>query len=212
MSFNLADKPLPKEVVTIFTDNQLPQYTETLAGRQQEPLSLLLLAHSDADVIAAFRQAGWYRADPITWTTSLKVADAALFNTEYLTAPISPYFWNARPHDFGFEKPTQAQSVRKRHHVRFWRTHYLSHAGKRLYVGTASLDIGIKWGITHKIAPDIDAERDIVLADLQTAGFVDAYQQIQFVEPTLGYNEFNDPFFTKGSSYVINLLKGGALP
>lgn len=209
MSFNLADKPLPKEVVTIFTDHQLPKYTETLTGRQQEPLSLLLLAYSDADVMAAFHQAGWYRADPITWTTSLKIADAALFNTEYLSAPISPYFWNAQPHDVGFEKPTQAQSVRKRHHVRFWRTHYRSHTGKRLYVGTASLDIGIKWGITHKIAPDIDTERDLVLADLQTAGFIEAYQQIHFVEPTLGYNEFNDPFFTKGISYVIELLKGG---
>jgi hypothetical protein len=74
-----------------------------------------------------------------------------------------------------------------------------------LYVGTASLDSGIKWGVTHKIKPDIDTERDLVLTDLRDAGLVAAFQKVQFVEPMLGYNEFADPFFTNGMSYVVEL-------
>jgi undecaprenyl-diphosphatase len=163
------------------------------------------LAQSDEYLISAFRRAGWYLAEPISVTTTVRIAEAVLFNTEYLTAPITPYFWNAKPHDFGFQKPTEARSVRKRHHARFWRTQYTTTDSKRLYVGTTSLDIGIKWGIMHKINPDIDTERDVVLHDFRNAGLVDTFQQVQFVEPTLGQNAFGDAFFTNGMMYIVVL-------
>jgi membrane protein DedA with SNARE-associated domain len=200
-----GDERIARNVIGVFSDNHLPKYTETLTGRKQEPLNVLILAYRDDHLRLAFRRAGWYLAEPISVTTTIRIAEAALFNTEYLTAPITPYFWNAQPHDFGFQKPTKAWSVRERHHARFWRTRYLTTDGKRLYVGTASLDSGIKWGLTHKIKPDIDAERDVVLTDLRDAGLVAAFQKVQFVEPMLGYNEFDDPFFTNGMSYVVML-------
>lgn len=201
----IDDQKITGSVTDIFWQERLPKYTETLTGRTQEPLNLIILAQSDEQFMNAFRQAGWYRAEPISIAAILKMAWAALLNTEYLTASITPYFWNARPHDFGFQKPTEAQSIRKRHHVRFWRTPYLSADGRRLYVGTASLDIGLKWGIIHKISPDIDSERERLSADFLQAKIVDVVQHVQFVNPMLGYNEYKDPFFTEGMLSVMIL-------
>jgi membrane protein DedA with SNARE-associated domain len=200
-----GDERIAGNVVEMFSDNHLPRYTETLTGRRQEPLNILILAQSDEQLISAFRRSGWYLAEPITVATTVRIAEAVLFNTEYLTAPITPYFWNAKPHDFGFQKPTEARSVRERHHARFWRTHYTAADGKHLYVGTASLDIGIKWGLTHKINPDIDTERDVILTDFRNAGLIDTFQNVHFVEPLLGQNAFGDAFFTNGMIYVVVL-------
>ena len=201
----MSDQKMTGSVTDIFWQAHLPKYTETLAGRTQEPLNLIILAQSDEQFMNAFRQAGWYQADPISLAAMLKMAWAALLNREYLTASITPYFWNARPHDFGFQKPTEVQSIRKRHHVRFWRTPYITANGKRLYVGTASLDIGLKWGIIHKISPDIDSERERLSADFLQAQIVDVVQHVQFVDPMLGYNEYKDPFFTEGMLAVMIL-------
>ena len=34
-------------------------------------------------------------------------------------------------------------------------------------LGTVSLDIGLKWLVTHKIGPDLDTERELLFTDLQ---------------------------------------------
>ena len=72
-----------------------------------------------------------------------------------------------------------------------------------MYVGTASLDTGLKWGITHAIAPDIDTERDLFVSDTQKAGVVTEEKLIPFVSPTLGKNFSGDQFFTNGKAGFI---------
>ncbi len=42
----------------------------------------------------------------------------------------------------------------------------------QVYVGTASFDTGIRGGLTHRIAPDVDAARDLLTADLLRTGRV----------------------------------------
>lgn len=200
------DEVISDHIDSLFLTHRLSPYTETLTGRKQEPLNILIFANDDAQLLEAFRRAGWFHADVVSAASLFLTGKAAILNTEYLTAPISPYFWDTRPQDIGVQKPTSAQSVRKRHHARFWRTPYVTSDGLRLYVGTTSLDIGIKWGVTHKIHPDIDTERDVLTADLSGTGMVRRLEEIQFVEPTLGKNEFGDQFFTNGMSLVVSLV------
>ena len=191
------------DVLSVFGDNQIPRFTETLIGERQEPLSFIVIAKNDQQLVFAMQKAEWYRADSATFVSVVELAKSAILNKNYPTAPMTPSFWNAKVHDFGFEKPTDTQSVRERHHARFWRTQIETQDGNRVYVGTASQDIGIRWLITHKIAPDIDTEKELLLADLESVGMISSFQKKQFVEPTLGTNFSGDQFFTDGKAYVI---------
>ncbi|MEZ7821422.1 MAG: LssY C-terminal domain-containing protein [Patescibacteria group bacterium] len=117
---------------------------------------------------------------------------------------MTPSFWNAQVHDFGFEKATIANTARQRHHARFWKTNIIIN-GKTAYIGTASFDVGVKMGVTHKIAPDIDTEKEFLFNDLNSSGLIKKYNKQPFVSPTLGKNLAGDEFFTYGESYLIEL-------
>jgi undecaprenyl-diphosphatase len=182
----------------------LPKYTETLTGNNQEPISVLLVAANDQEVIDAFRSINWYQADTVTFLSVMNIARAALFNAPYVTAPMTPSFWDDRVHDFGFQKPTTDNSVRTRHHARIWRTKVTIN-GKFLYVGVASEDSGIKWLVTHRINADIDAERDYLVDGLLSGGMVATMEKQSFVPAVLGKNFAGDQFFSNGQVAIIYL-------
>ncbi len=192
-------------IQNIFQDNKLPKYTETLIGSDQEPISFVLVAKDDQKLVSDMKNIGWTLATQPNVGSILQLAKTAVLNQNYPTAPMTPSFWNAKVHDFGFEKPTDTQSVRERHHARIWKTNIEIQNGLRVYVGTVSLDTGIKWLITHKIAPDIDTERELLFSDIQKSELVSDYQKIQSVEPILGQNFTGDQFFTDGKLYIIFL-------
>jgi len=183
--------------------NKQIRYTETLTGNRQEPISFIIIADNDRELVKLFEQSGWYLADNINIYSSLKAIQSAIQKKEYNTAPMTPSFWNTQVHDLGFEKPTKLNSIRQRHHARFWRTHFVTSFGRQIYVGTASFDVGIKWGITHIIKPDIDSEREFLLNDLKSSGILASIEKKQLVKPTLGNNFARDPFFTDGKVYII---------
>lgn len=193
------------DILKTFADAKLPHYTETLIGNPQEPLNFIFIAKDDTTLIRAMEKSGWQKADPVNIGSVFKFSKAALLNQSYPPAPMTPSFWDAKVHDLGFEKPTDAASVRERHHVRVWKTNIEFNGGYRVYVGTGSLDIGLKYGITHTIKPDIDTEREYLFNNLQTSGVIVKFQKEQFVEPTLGQNFSGDPFFTDGKTYLIFL-------
>lgn len=61
--------------------------------------------------------------------------------------------------------------------------------------------------ITHHIAPDIDAERDLVIHDLSAAGMVISVSDIPGIGATrTGRNGGGDPYFTDGKA-VVGVLR-----
>jgi undecaprenyl-diphosphatase len=201
--------PLPTQIQTnavlsLFQKNTLPSYTETLLGTRQEPANLIVIVPEQC-LVADIAKAGWQRADDVSWHSLKQAALAVVENQGYPAAPMTPSFYDARPHDVGFEKQTAARTVRARSHARFWKTKYATPSGT-LFVGTVSLDTGIKWGgITHAIAPDIDTQRRIIVQDLQKAGVVKSITAVPLVPPTLGKNFTGDEFFTDGTSELLVL-------
>lgn len=191
--------------LSVLNDFSLPRYTETIDASSQEPLSFLILSQDDQSFINAFKRAGWSLADPVSSQSIKEIIQAAFLNNSYSSAPMTPSFWNGEVHNFGFEKPTKLGSVRQRHHARFWKTNLVDKTGKNIYVGTASYDSSLKWGITHKIAPDIDTERELLFADLKQIGQVKNFKKWQFVPPNLGQNFSGDLFFTDGQIYTLDL-------
>jgi membrane protein DedA with SNARE-associated domain/membrane-associated phospholipid phosphatase len=190
---------------TAFAVGRLPTHSENILGQPQEPVSLVILAADDAAFSEAFSQAGWLSADRPGVSTMSRAAFALWFNKEYETAPITPAFWNGRPNDFGFQIGTVEESLRIRHHARFWRTGFRTQDGLLIFAGTASFDDGLKWGLTHRIDPNIDAERDLLATDLQKTGLINSEQAILIVAPILGQNLTGDPFFTDGKAIVFRL-------
>jgi len=193
------------EIKTIFSDYNLPRYTETLTGKSQEPISFIITSRDDDTIKNAFSQAGWLLGDQINPASLKKLGKTAIFNQAYTAAPMTPSFWNKEVHTFGWEKSTGADTVRQRHHTRFWKTNFITTAGDHIYLGTASLDTGIKWFITHQISPDIDTERELILTDLTNTGLIKNVEKIKLVDPILGQNFSGDQFFTDGQAYIINL-------
>jgi membrane-associated phospholipid phosphatase len=189
---------------SVFSDYRLPRFTETLTGAKQEPLSLILVAKNDEELFQIMNQAGWYLADPASPGTILKLAKAAYFAKEYLKAPMTPSFWNSQVNDFGFEMPTETNSVKQRHHARFWKTQFKTE-GRSIYVGTVSLDTGLKWGWAHRIGPNIDGEREKMVADLLRKELIAQAEKIPFTEPAVGKNFLADPFFSDGKLFAIYL-------
>ncbi|MDD5152442.1 MAG: LssY C-terminal domain-containing protein [Candidatus Pacebacteria bacterium] len=203
-------KEAPKEIVvesvdSAFQSYQLPRYTETLVGNKQEPLNVILVAGSDQELINAMQKAGWFLAEEPNIVSMAILAKRVFYNENYTTAPMTPSFWNAKTHDFGFEKPTEAMTVRERHHARFWKTDFQTKDGASIYVGTASLDIGIKSLIAHKIDPAIDVEREFLFSDLQKNNLVLSFKKEQSVKSAMGTNFAGDTFFTDGNFYIISL-------
>jgi len=73
----------------------------------------------------------------------------------------------------------------------------------KIYIGTASFDSGLKWGVTHKIDPNIDAEREYLFKDLLSTSLIKLEGKYQLIEPNIGINFAGDPFFTDGKVYVV---------
>ncbi len=190
------------DINAYFIEHKIPKYSETLIGNPQEPLGFIFLARDDNALTQGFEEAGWYLADRVDIKSVAKIVEVALLHRQYRSAPMTPSFWNAAVNDFGFEKPTQANNVDERHHIRIWKTN-LRQGDLTVYVATASLDTAIKWLVTHRISPDIDTEKSFVRDSLQSANVIEPAQEIQFVDPVLGQNFSSDAFFTNGKLYII---------
>lgn len=191
-----------------------PKVTITAQGIPGDPLNVGLLG-TERDVIGSLLDAGWRPADPITIRSSLRIARSVLFDRPYLDAPVSNLFVFGRHQDLAFEKPA-GNSASHRHHVRFWRSAELGQGDLPLWIGAVTFDrsVGLSHRtgqITHHIGPDVDAERDALIAGLVHIGRVVRIFQVTGVGATLnGRNGGGDWYYTDGELTIAFLAPLGA--
>lgn len=177
-----------------------------------DPINVGLVG-SREQVIRAFAAAGWDPADKITLRSSVDIGLSVVLDRPDLDAPVSPLFFEGRKQDLAFEKPV-GNSADERNHVRFWLSKQTGADGKPLWLGSASFDRGVGFShdtgqITHHIGPDLDAERNLVIGDLQKAGQVSSTYDIPGIGATkTGRNGGGDPYFTDGKALVGVLGQG----
>jgi len=192
----------------------MPKYTRAPSGLPGDPLNVALIG-TEADVQHAFAAAGWHPADPITLRSSLGIAESVVLDRPDPDAPVSNLFLFGRRQDLAFEKDVGG-NARERNHVRFWRSDLRAGGDQPLWVGSATFDRGVGLShttgqITHHIAPDIDAERDTLVHDLEAAGQVKTLYYVTGIGPTLnGRNGGGDRYFTDGELAVAILAPEGA--
>ena len=181
-----------------------PAQTESVLGSPLEPVNLILVAPNEAAVRAALRAAGWTEADPPTVSTVARAAWSAWRNLDYPTAPVVPYFWAGVPNSAAWERATPEHTERQRHHVRLWRSRYRTQDGARLWVAAASFDDGINRSLLHHIAPDPDAERDLLAADLVAAG-AQELARLATGAARGGTSIAGDPWSSDGQAVILRL-------
>jgi hypothetical protein len=189
--------------------------TVTAQGIPGDPLNIGLVG-SKAELVKAWRLAGWYPADAITLTTSLEIADSVMLHRPYPDAPVSNLFYDGRHQDLAFEKPVGG-SADERHHVRLWLILDKGVEGRPVWLGSATFDRGVGIShytgqITHHIAPNVDAERNLIITELTRAGMLSAIYQVGGVGPTVnGRNGGGDRYYTDGD-ITVGVIRSDAIP
>ncbi|MEK6262747.1 MAG: LssY C-terminal domain-containing protein [Planctomycetota bacterium] len=182
--------------------NGLPRIARTSNDIPGDLLNIALIG-VEADLAQGLLAAGWHPADPLTLESCLRIASATVLRREYDDAPVSNLFVWGRKQDLAFEQPV-GHDPRQRHHVRFWRSQELDAQGRPLWIGGATFDrkVGLSHTtgqITHHISPEVDAERDKLLLDLQHAQKLESVKWLDgFHEQLTGKNGGGDPYHTDG--------------
>lgn len=177
-----------------------PTHTTTSSGRIGDAINVAFIG-SEEELHHMLSASGWYAADPITLKTSFRIAADVVLRKPYPHAPVSNLYLWGRKQDAAFEQPV-GNSPKQRHHVRFWQSHKVDLNSKPLWLGAATYDERVELsrttgGITHKIAPNIDQERNKLVNDAIAAGKLDGYYWVeQFHRLAEGRNGGGDPYFT----------------
>jgi hypothetical protein len=154
---------------------KIPRRIGDKQGNPGDMVNFLVLGSEDA-MKRVFVSAGWVKVDADVKDTVLHGLIESLSKESYLTMPMSPLYLFGRPQDYGWAHAEPISVVKTRNHLRIWKASFQVD-GKTLWVGAATHDIGFERdqrnnGVTHKIDPDIDLERDYVEKTLASSGLV----------------------------------------
>ena len=155
--------------------SKIPRRIGDKQGNAGDMVNFLILGSEEA-MQRVFTSAGWVKVDADIKGTVLHGLIESLSKESYLTMPMSPLYLFGRPQDYGWAHAEPISVVKTRNHLRIWKAPFQVDGGT-LWVGAATHDIGFERdqrnnGVTHKIDPDIDLERDYVEKTLVSTGLV----------------------------------------
>jgi len=154
---------------------KIPRRIADKIGDPGDMVNFLILGSEDA-MQKVFTTAGWVKVDSDVKDAVFHGLLNSLSKESYLTMPMSQLYLFGRSQDYGWAHAEPINVVRTRNHLRIWKAPFTVN-GEVLWVGAATHDIGFERdqrnnGLTHKIDPDIDLERDYVGKTLSSTGLV----------------------------------------
>lgn len=159
-------------------DGLFARIPRRVADKQADPGDMVnfLILGSEAGMQRVLTTAGWVKVDADIKDTVLHGIIGSLSKESYLTMPMSQLYLFGRPQDYGWAHAEPIAVVASRNHLRLWKAPFTVN-GDTVWVGAATHDIGFERdqrnnSITHKIDPDVDAERDYVEKTLSGTGLV----------------------------------------
>lgn len=169
-----------------------------------EPINLVIIGNKRY-LMRHFKQHGWHRADKIGAVSLSKALLAAVFDHRYRKGPVADSYIAERHFEIAFEKPTKADTYRRRHHLRLWRTPYKILA-RRVWAGTVSFDrsAGINSSNlmpTHHISPTLSWEEDFLASSLG----VKRPRHLTIDQPYEGRLNNGDTYKYDGKALVLDL-------
>ncbi len=138
----------------------------------------VLIVGTEDEMVKAFTTADWVKVDKSVGGTVMAGLLDTFEKKDYLTMPMSTLYLFDRPQDYGFAHAEPVRVVMSRNHLRVWKSPH-EVEGRPLWCVAATHDIGFERdqrnnGVTHKIDPAIDGEREYVNQTLSATGLVTA--------------------------------------
>lgn len=131
---------------------------------------------SENQVRAALAQGGWTKVDKNRKQAILDGLMNSLSKQAYVSLPMSELMLFDRVQDYGYAQGDPLKVVSTRHHFRIWKAPFTV-GGTTVWAGAGTHDIGFDRdnrnnGVTHKIDPDTDKEREYIAASFSESGLV----------------------------------------
>jgi len=187
---------------------ELPTRTETPVKDRPSDLLNLMFVGSREEIAAAFRAAGWTEARRSTLRTNFSGAFAFVAGHGDRDAPMSQLVVNDAPSDMAWQKGFNDLS--KRHHIRLWKQD-ATWNGRQVWIGAATRDVDYAYFrpgrmISHKVARQVDHERDKIVDDLAFTSCVDVADWWDRPDvPRFARNATGDAMETDGRLGVVRL-------
>lgn len=207
----------PVELSDRFTPElfqKLPRRVSDAQGNLGDMVNFLILGSED-QVRLAFQSAGWVKVDSSTKGAVLHGLLSSISKQSYVEMPMSTLNLFGRPQDYGFAHAEPLSVVATRHHLRIWKAPF-EVAGQTLWVGAGTHDIGFERdqrnnGVTHKIDPAVDGERDYIRESLSSTGLLSKVGYITPPDPlTDARTATGGSFHSDGRILVMMMANSGA--
>jgi hypothetical protein len=227
-SFQVTIEVLEQGAVTTVggpVDSEIPGLTSAMldslprrvSDQQHNPGDMVnvLLIGSEDEVVKTFTTAGWVKVDKSVGGTLVTGLLDTLEKKDYLTMPMSTLYLFDRPQDYGFAHAEPVRVVMSRNHLRVWKSPY-SVKGRALWCVAATHDVGFERdqrnnGLTHKIDPAIDGEREYVNQTLTGTGLVVSRNHVSPKQAlTTAKTATGGEFHSDGKILVLVLKPGTA--
>ena len=188
---------------------QIPRRIGDLQGNPGDMVNFMIIGSKEA-LMKTYEDAGWMLADKDKKQAVAHALFSTLSKNAYLAMPMSPLYLFGRVQDFGYEHAEPVEMVKQRHHLRIWKAP-MEIEGKALWVGAATHDIGFEKdqrnnGLTHKIDPAIDKEREYLGETLDSTGEVAVLSYVTPPDPLKeAHTATGGTFFSDGQILVIQL-------
>lgn len=189
--------------------DQIPRRVADSAGNPGDMVNFIIIGPQKS-LESAFASAGWVSVDRTKEDATLHAILSSLTKKSYVEMPMSELFLFNRPQDYGFARAEPLEVISTRHHLRIWRAPF-DYNSQPVWVGAATHDIGFDrdnrdGGVTHKIDPDIDIEREFVGRSLNATGAIGSLGHVSPSNPMLNANTATGAaFHSNGQILVMSL-------
>jgi hypothetical protein len=182
-----AAKDAPSVKITAEIIDRIPRRVVDAQGNAGDNTNFVILG-DEKKVLAAFEAAGWVQVDRAKEDAVIHGLLSVLNKQAYVELPMSELTLFGRVQDYGLAHAEPIAVVMQRHHLRLWKAPFTIE-GHQLWVGAATHDIGFDRdqrnnGVTHKIDPDVDLEREFVAQSLDETGLVASLSYLAPSQPS----------------------------
>ena len=203
----------PETPVPMITPALLSRIPRRISDKQGNPGDMVnvFIIGSQAQLEKVFSAAGWVNVDSSVENSVMNAVMDSFEKKDYLTMPMSTLYLFDRPQDYGFAHAEPVRVAMSRNHLRAWKSPYLVD-GRSLWCIAATHDIGFERdqrnnGLTHKIDPSIDGEREYVNDTLSETGLVVQRSHVMPSDPLLTARTATGGEFHSDGRILVLVLK-----